>query len=93
MFAHISIHKPRPGKEQELIDSMHRFGAAAAGADGLISVHTLRDFESGVLVGLALWESREKFEAGVGPMREAIKDDPFDEWEGAEVVGYRLEEV
>ncbi len=93
MFVHMSIHWPRAGKEQELIDSMHRFGAAAKGADGLISVHTLRDAEAGVLVGLALWQSRQKFEAGVAPMREAVKDEPFDEWESADVEGYRLEEV
>ena len=93
MFVHMSIHRPKPGKEQDLIESMHRYGAGGSGVDGLISVHTLQDKDAGVLVGLALWESREKREAGVGAMRAAVKDDPFGEWEAADVVGYDLEEV
>lgn len=31
MFVHMSIHKPRAGKEALLIDSMHRFGKAMEG--------------------------------------------------------------
>lgn len=27
MLIHMSIHTPKPGKEQDLIASMHRFGA------------------------------------------------------------------
>jgi heme-degrading monooxygenase HmoA len=92
LFVHVSIHHPKPGKEQELIASMHRFGAAGSGVDGLISVHTLQDRDAGVLVGLALWESREKWEAGAGAMRAAVADDPFEEWE-SDVSGFRLEEV
>mgnify|MGYP001556722896 CR=1 FL=1 len=55
MFVHLSIHHPRKGREQELIDSMHRFGAAAQGARGFHEAHTLRDAASGTLVGLAVW--------------------------------------
>ena len=65
MFVHISIHHPKPGAEDALIDSMHRFGAALKGAPGLISVHTLQDAQAGVLVGLALWESREAMMASM----------------------------
>jgi heme-degrading monooxygenase HmoA len=79
--------------ESELIDSMHRYGAAAAGAPGLISVHTLRDADQAVLVGLAMWESREAWETGVGRMRDSVVDDPFDEWESVPVEGFSLEDV
>ncbi len=27
MIVHLSIHTPKPGREQHPIDSMHRFGA------------------------------------------------------------------
>jgi hypothetical protein len=30
MIVHLSIHTVKPKYERELIDSMHRFGAAAA---------------------------------------------------------------
>ena len=36
MIVHLLTHTPKPGKEQDLIDSMHRFGAAGAGQPGFI---------------------------------------------------------
>jgi heme-degrading monooxygenase HmoA len=93
MFVHLSIHHPNPGAEPDLIDSMHRFGAALNGAPGLISVHTLQDEDAGVLAGLAIWSSQEAMEASVHLAREAVANDPFDEWESRETEGYRLTEV
>jgi hypothetical protein len=72
---------------------MHRFGDALKSAPGLISVHTLRDESAGVLVGMALWSSQEAMRASVHLAREAIANDPFDEWESQETEGYRLSEV
>ena len=34
MFVNLSIHYPKAQHRRDLIDSMHRFGAAAAGAPG-----------------------------------------------------------
>ena len=93
MFVSISIHRPRAGRGEALIDSMRRYGVAGEGQPGFISAHTLRDDEEGVLLGLAMWESREAWEAGVNPMRAAVAEDPFDEWESAPVEGFRLESV
>jgi heme-degrading monooxygenase HmoA len=93
MFTHLSIHHPKPGRRDELIASMHRFGDAIAGAPGFVSVHTLHDPDEDVLVGLAIWESEEAFRASVGLARAAVADDPFDEWEAEPVAGYRLIEV
>lgn len=93
MFVHLSIHHPRPGAEEALIDSMHRFGEALESAPGLISVRTLRDESAGVLVGMALWSSQETMQASIHLAREAIANDPFDEWESQETEGYRLVEV
>lgn len=93
MIVHLSIHTPKLGKEQELIASMHRYGAAGEGQPGLIDVRTLRDRHSGRLIGMARWEDEESWQAGVGAMRAAVADDPFDEWEAAEVEGFFLEEV
>lgn len=93
MFIHLSIHHPRPGAEDALIDSMHRFGDALQSAPGLISVHTLRDQAAGVLVGMALWSSSETMQASIHLAHEATANDPFDEWESRETEGYRLSEV
>jgi heme-degrading monooxygenase HmoA len=93
VIVHLSIHTPRPGREADLIASMHRFGAAAAGAPGLIDVKTLRDRRSGRLIGMARWQDQASWEAGVEAMRAAVADDPFDEWEAAETEAFLLEEV
>ena len=93
MIVHLSIHTPRPGKEQDLIDSMHRFGAAGAGQPGFIEARTLRDTRSGRLVGMARWEDEPSWRAGVEAMRDAVADDSFDEWEAAETESFLLEEA
>lgn len=93
MIVHMSIHTPRAGKERELIASMHRFGAAAAGQPGLIDAKTLRDRSTGRLIGMARWEDEASWEAGVHAMRAAVEDDPFDDWEAVEPEGFLLEEV
>lgn len=93
MIVHMSVHTPMPGKEQELVESMHRFGAAGRGQPGLLDVKTFRDRSSGRLIGMARWENEASWRAGAEAMRAAVVDDPFEEWEAAEVEGFLLEEV
>ena len=93
MINHMSIHTPKPGKEQDLTASMQRYGAAGVGQPGFIEARTLRDRHTGRLIGMARWEDEASWEAGVGAMRAAVADDSFDEWEAVEVEGFFLEEV
>ncbi len=93
MLVHLSIHRPIPGKERDLAESMHRFGEADGEIPGLREVHTLRDRESGVLIGLAIWESQETFEAGVPRIRAALEGDDLLEWEQGLPEVYLLEPI
>ena len=93
MIIHLSTHTPKPGKEQDLVDSMHRFGAAGAGQPGFIEARILRDTRSRRLVGMARWADEASWRAGVEAMRAAVADDPFDAWEDGETEGFLLEEV
>lgn len=93
MYVHVSIHHPKPGKRDLLIESMHRFGAALQGAPGLVSVQTLYDEQQDVLMGLAIWESQAAWQASIHLAREAVQNDPFDEWEAQDVQGYRFRDV
>lgn len=93
MFILMSIHHPRPEFEAALIESMHRYGAAIRGRDGLRSIHTLKDGRSPRLVGLAIFESREDFERLAPIARAAVENDPFDVWEEVEIDGLALMEV
>jgi heme-degrading monooxygenase HmoA len=93
MIIHMSIHTPKDGKDQDLIDSMHRFGAAGKGQPGFIEGLTLRDQRSGRLVGMARWEDEASWRAGVEAMGAAVENDPFDEWEAAKVESFLLDVV
>jgi heme-degrading monooxygenase HmoA len=89
----MSIHQPKRGKEHVLIDSMRRYRAAWTGKPGVESVMILADDNREHLVGLAIWKSRDHWASGVEAAREAIKDDPFDEWESQPPDMFELEEV
>ncbi|MFX1235062.1 MAG: hypothetical protein ACFFBY_10985 [Promethearchaeota archaeon] len=93
MFVHMSIHYPQKGKESLLIDSMHRFGRAMEKKKGLIMAHTTKDEDKNILVGLAIWDSKEDWLAARPAMIDAVKDDPFEEWEEKPPDVYHLHKI
>ncbi|MFV0287673.1 MAG: hypothetical protein ACK5IM_14995 [Demequina sp.] len=93
MFTLMSIHHPHPEHRDALIDSMHRYGAALQGHEGLLSVYTLADARSERLVGLAIFTDREAFERLAPLARAAVAEDPFDQWESREIDGFALTEI
>ena len=80
MFVHLAVHHPKPEHADDLLASMHRVDQAAQGAPGLIQIGAWRDQRSDRLVGLALWESAEAFEASAERIFQAVADDPLDQW-------------
>lgn len=80
MFVHLAIHHPKPEHAAELLASMRRVDEAAKGAPGLIQMGAWRDQHSDRLVGLALWESAEAFQASADRIFQAVAHDPFDQW-------------
>ena len=80
MLYHLSIHHPKPEHEQELVESMHRFGAAAR-AQGAVEAHTLKDARSDALVGLAIWRSEDDLAGARPALAAVVEHDDFDEWE------------
>ena len=93
MLYHVSIHRPKREHERDVIDSMHRFGAAARTQDGLVEVHTLKDRRSDALIGLAVWESAEALDAARPALAAATEDDDFETWDAAPIEGFLLDEV
>lgn len=93
MIVHLAIHTPKPEGVEPLIASMQLFAAAGRKQPGLRAVHTMRDTDSGRLLGLAIWESREAFDQGVVAMRAAVEDDPFPDWEDGPPEVYVFEDV
>ncbi len=93
MLYHIAIHTPKPEHAQKVIDSMHRFGAAARTQPGLREVHTLQDRRDGTLVGFAIWDSPDALAAARPAMAAATEGDDFETWEAEPVRMFLLEEV
>ena len=89
----MSIHFPKPEKENLLIESMHRFGKAMEGKKGLIMAHTTKDEDRKRLIGFAIWDSKENWLAARPAMVEAVRDDPFEEWELKPPEVYHLTKV
>ncbi len=91
VFAHLSIHYPKPPHMAETLDSMRRVADAAQGAPGLIGIGPWRDARSGRIIGLSLWESKEAFEAAMPAIFESLPDrDPDGEWQERPPDGFRL---
>jgi hypothetical protein len=80
VFVSISVHRLKPGKEPLMLDSMRRYGEAARQEGGLQRVHTLKDEKSGALVGLAIWDSKEAYEAAGPALMKAVEGDDFADW-------------
>jgi hypothetical protein len=93
MLYQLAIHVPKPEHEKDLIDSMHRFGAAARSQAGSVEAHTLRDQRSGTLVGFAIWESMDALTSARPALGAATEGDDFDLWEAEPVRVFLLEEV
>ncbi len=89
----MAIHRPKPDKADLFLDSMRRFKAAQTGLPGLVNVFALADKKKERLVGIAIWESKEHFELSIDMAREAVKNDPHDEWEDNPPEVFELEEA
>ena len=94
MIVHLSVHTPKPGKEQGLIALHAPLRRRRPWTARTRS--TRRRSATGTPAASSGWHAgrtRRHGSAGVEAMRAAVADDPFDEWEAAEVQGFFLEEV
>ena len=80
MYMLLTIHSPRPGAVDALTDSMHRYGAALRTQPGFVATGTFKA-DDGRLLGLAVFESEQAWNVARMAGRDAVKDDPFDDWE------------
>ena len=75
-FLYLAMHYPKPEHLGDLLHAMRRLDAALKGAPGLLQIGAWRDEQSGRIVALSFWESRELFEAAVGQLVAAVADVP-----------------
>ena len=91
MITHLAIHRPKPEYRAELLASMRRVDAAAAGQPGLIRINGWSEIDGDRLVGISMWESMDAFRAASDAIFAVVANDPFDLWESAPVESMFLE--
>ena len=57
------VHYPHPEKESVLIEAMHKFGELVKKESGVVFVDTFKNAEDGTIISLAIWESKQAFQA------------------------------
>ena len=65
-FAALAIHHPRPEHRDQWIDVMRQRAGTMVSAPGLLDMAGYADTNSGRLVGLSRWESKDALEAVIG---------------------------
>lgn len=91
MITHLAIHRPKPEYREDVLASMRRVDAAAAGSPGLIRINGWRELDGERLVGISMWESMDAFRAASERIFAAAAQDPWDLWEDVPVESMFLE--
>jgi hypothetical protein len=60
---------------------------------GCVDGRVLKSLDDGKLIGLAVWKTKAEWEAARPAMGEAVKDDPFEEWEEKDPEVFHLEDA
>jgi hypothetical protein len=90
MFVSIGIHRPfpEPDKQMSLAQCMKTFGLAMRQCKGFRQSFVLKEPDEGLMIGLAIWDTREDFVAARPLFSEAIKGFDFSEVEGEDPLVY-----
>lgn len=73
MYLIMGVHHPKPGMEKTLLEVQEKFGKAQQGHRGLISGFIWKDEKTGVIIGIALWDTKEDYDAARPDMDKALE--------------------
>jgi hypothetical protein len=77
MYVIMGVHHLKPGMETALLELQERFGKAQQGHKGLISAFIWKDDNTGALIGITLWDTKEDYDAARPDMDKAIQGADF----------------
>jgi hypothetical protein len=77
MYVIMGVHHPKPGMEKSLLDVQEKFGIAERGHPGVISSFILKDDNSGVIIGITIWDTKEDYDAARPDIDKAIQGVDF----------------
>jgi Antibiotic biosynthesis monooxygenase len=69
----MGIHRPKPGMENALLETLQKFGDAERGHPGLIAAFVWKDEAAGVLIGTTLWDTKSDYDAARPAMDKALE--------------------
>jgi hypothetical protein len=83
VFIFYSIHYPAPGREAELIESMHHYGELMNQQPGnlFVAPFPFKDPDKGTLMGISIWASEDAFKAALPAMQQHRRDTPSNDLE------------
>lgn len=90
MIMRMTVRHARQDKTEQLLDAIHKSCAQVKGHPGVLGAHTLRDEDTGALVELVVWSSKEAYMVALPTL---INVTNFSDLEEGEASVYHLEEV
>lgn len=93
MIMHLTIHHPDPDKVDDLIETTRQFERAMRSQPGVLSVHTLKDVDTGAVVSLAVYSSKESWLEAQPAMARVETAEDFTLWDSEPPTIYHLEEI
>jgi hypothetical protein len=78
MYIIVGIHRPKPGKEQAVLEAIEKFGRAQRGHKGALTLFAWKDDATGALIGTAIWDSKNDYEAALPEMIKEVEGIDFE---------------
>ena len=93
-FLFMAFHYPKPEYRADLVQWIHRVGAALQAQPGLLELADFDDPENGRIVAVSIWESAAHFRLGRERAMDSLGEDaPYDLWETRPLEVFTLGEL
>ena len=83
MYVVMGVHHPKAGMEKSLLEVQEKFGVAARGHQGLISSFIWKDDQTGVIIGITLWDTKDDYDATRPDLDKALLGADFRTFDSA----------
>jgi hypothetical protein len=77
MYVVMGVHHPKAGMEKPLLELQEKFGVAQRGHQGLISAFIWKDDQTGVIIGITLWDTKDDYDAARPDLDQALQGADF----------------
>jgi heme-degrading monooxygenase HmoA len=90
MIMRMTVRHARQDTEEQLLEAIQKNCAQVKGHPGVLGAHTLKDEDTGALIELVVWSSKEAYMVALPTL---INVTSFSDLEEGEPTVYHMEEV